>query len=74
MMSLCKIMQLDFTDGTGRYDDDGSEMYSDSDLAFGIDYAEGWLAQGYTYDKIGRFDLVRFRDWCESQLGINWRR
>lgn len=67
-MSLCRVMQLDFMHGWGRYDDRGVELYSDRDLAFGADYAQGYIDEGETHDLIGGFELVAFRDWCRQQL------
>ena len=67
-MSFCRLMQDDFKFGTGRFDDAGAELYSDWDLLFGIAYADGWIADGYTYDKVGCFDMAEFREWCKAQL------
>ena len=69
-MTLCRLMQDDFKFGTGRFDAAGTELYSDRDLQFGIAYAEGWIAEGYTYDKTGRFDMAEFRDWCKLCLAV----
>ncbi len=67
-MSLCYLMQSDFKHGTGRYDERGTELYSDRDLQFGADYAQGYLDEGETRDLIGGFDLAAFRDWCLRSL------
>ena len=67
-MSLCGLLQWDFLHGTGRHDECGAERYSDSDLDFAIDYAHGYLEDGYTTDLIGGFDLSAFAEWCECQL------
>ena len=61
---LCPVMQLDFTDGTGRYDDRGAELYSDNDLRYGILWADSYLADGYTREPMKGFDLKAFRAWC----------
>jgi len=68
-MSLCGLMQMDFKYGTGRYDEKtGAELYSDYDLRYGIEYAEGWMSDGETRDLIGQFDLAEFAAWCKEQL------
>ena len=61
-------MQFDFTDQTGRYDDEGHELYTDKDLRFGADYADWLLSEGYTEEPLYRYDLAAFRDWCLAQL------
>jgi len=65
---LCRLMQFDFMDGTGRFDDTGAELYSDNDLQFGRQYALDYLATGVTIEPMMKFDLAAFADWCESQL------
>lgn len=66
---LCPVMQMDFTDGTGRYDDRGAELYSDSDLRYGILWAESHLADGHTHEPMKKFDLAAFGRWCKEKLG-----
>jgi hypothetical protein len=67
-VSLCRLMQFDFTHGTGRYDERGNELYSDNDLRFGIAYATDYLAEGITRDEFGGFDFEPFRRWCLSKF------
>ncbi len=67
-MSLCTLMQLDFMDGTGRFDQYNAELYSDSDLAYGYQYALDYLAAGVTIEPLMKFDLRAFADWCKKQV------
>lgn len=67
-MSLCCLMQLDFTDAIGRYDEAGQERYSDRDLAYGRQYALDYLSIGITHEPMRGFDLQAFTDWCEAQI------
>lgn len=61
-------MQSDFKHATGRHDEKGNELYNESDLYRGFDYADGWLEAGETRDLIGNFDLAEFRRWCLSKF------
>ena len=63
-MTLCKLMQMDFLHDTGRYDEFGNELYSDTDLNFGEKYAVGYLNEGIKVDPVGGFDLCDFANWC----------
>ncbi len=67
-MAICRLMCLDFMDGTGRYDDDGAELYSDENLDEGAAYAQWLLGDGYTQEPFYRFDLRQFRAWCKDRL------
>lgn len=70
-MGLCQVMQLDFTTGgdVGRYDTEtGKELYSDSDLRYGIIWADSYIADGYTTEPMEGYDLVAFRQWCLEKL------
>jgi hypothetical protein len=62
-------MQLDFTDGTGRYDEVGAERYSDEDLRYGMLWSESHLADGFTKEPMKGFDLKAFGEWCRKKLG-----
>lgn len=68
---LCPVMQMDFTDGVGRYDEAGCERYSDADLKYGILWADSYLADGYTKEPMKSYDLVEFRRWCVKKLFTN---
>jgi len=57
MMTLCKLMQLDFK---GKLDFTPEEAYDEYDLKKGIIYAEGWMQLGKTHDLIGDFSLQEF--------------
>ena len=65
---LCPLMQLDFTDGTGRYDEACGERYSVNDLAYGIAWADNYLAEGYSREPMKGYDLKAFRNWCRTKL------
>ena len=65
-MSLCTLMQLDFMEGTGRFDDSGAELYDDNDLAYGYQYALDYLAAGEVVEPLMKFDLSDFADWCRK--------
>lgn len=65
---LCPLMQLDFMDGTGRFDEAGAERYTDDDLRYGIMWAEHYIADGYKNEPMAGFDLEAFRKWCTSSL------
>jgi hypothetical protein len=68
-MSLCRLMQFDFMDGTGRYcPETDQELYSDQDLAYGRQYALDYLAAGETHEPLMGFDLRAFAEWCAAQL------
>lgn len=69
-MSLCHLMILDFTQGTGRFDPDRPhvELYDDYDLARGQQYALDLIEAGYDKDPVDSFDLKRFAVWCDEQL------
>ena len=64
---LCRLMQWDFMEGTGRYDEDGAELYSVRDLEYGAQYASDYLAEGITKEPMMGFDLEQFREWCNAQ-------
>lgn len=66
-MTLCRLLVLDATRGTGRFDE-GNELYDRGDVDFGIDYAMDRLAAGYTTDPIDGFDLKNFKKFCETKL------
>ena len=63
-MTLCAVMVSDFMDGTGRQDECGDELYSDSDLAFGVEYADWLISDGFKNEPFYGFSLARFRVWC----------
>ena len=66
---LCPVMQMDFTDGVDRYDDEtGAERYSNRDLHYGIAWADSHLAEGIAVEPMKGYDLAAFRRWCEEQL------
>lgn len=65
---LCPLMQLDFTDATGRYDEAGEERYSDNDLRYGVMWAEHHLAEGIEAEPMKGFDLRAFGAWCRRLL------
>lgn len=65
---LCPVMQLDFTDGVGRYDETGRERYDDHDLQYGIMWAESYLAEGRTVEPMMDYDLKEFAAWCAKKL------
>ena len=67
-MALCQVMQSDFTDGWGRRDDRGTELYSDDDLRYGILWAETHLAEGLTREPMKGYDLAAFAAWCRKKL------
>ena len=62
------LMQMDFIEGTGRFDDIGAELYSERDLAYGHQYALDYLAVGIKTEPMMRFDLAAFADWCKNEL------
>ncbi len=65
---LCQVMQMDFTDGTGRYDDRGAELYSDADLRYGILWAESYQHEGLTCEPMKGYSLSAFARWCRRNL------
>jgi hypothetical protein len=65
---LCPLMQLDFTDNTGRYDEAGGERYDDNDLRYGVLWAETYLDDGLTHEPMAGFDLRAFGTWCKAKL------
>ena len=65
---LCPVMQMDFTDNTGRYDDRGVELYSDEDLRYGVLWATSYLADGFTHEPMKGYDLIAFGRWCQEKL------
>ena len=71
-MSLCCLMVYDFKHGWGRYEDaewgEPRELYSDSDLRFGISYAEGMLEEGHTHEPFHKYDLRAFIEWAKKKL------
>jgi len=67
-MSLCKLLVLDFTDQTGRFDERNEERYGVMDLQFGIGYAEGLIEDGYNTEPFYQFNLKRFARWCSQKL------
>lgn len=67
-MTLCALMQLDFTDRVGRYDEGGQKRYDDGDLRFGIAYAEHYLEEGHVVEPMKGYDLRAFAVWCAEQL------
>jgi len=63
-------MVLDFTEAVGRYDEeDGGERYGQMDLKFGAAYAQGLMEEGYKKEPFYKFDLRKFKQWCERALG-----
>ena len=69
-MSLCRLMVIDFMDGIGRYDEeDGEERYSQGNLKFGAAYAQWLIEEGYAKEPFYKFDLRRFKKWCEQLIG-----
>jgi len=67
---LCPLMQLDFTDGVGRYDEVGLARYSNSDLHYGILWAEAHLTEGIKREPMKGFDLAAFAEWCKEKLYV----
>lgn len=71
---LCPVMQLDFTDNTGRYDDEtGVELYSDEDLRYGVLWAESYITEGLVREPMKSFDLAAFGEWCKKSLRASTR-
>lgn len=66
-MSLCRLLVWDFTDGTGRYDEDGQERYDDRDLEFAAMYAQDLQAQGFTREPFLDVNLEQFKRWAQQQ-------
>jgi hypothetical protein len=66
-VSICKLMILDFMEGTGRFEDD-IELYSDSDLAKGIAFADWMKEEGFTKWPHYGFSVRRFKKWALKQL------
>lgn len=56
-----------FMYGWPRRDERGTELYSDQDLRFGIDFALGYMSEGDTHDVKG-MPLKEFAEWCARQL------
>lgn len=78
-MTVCRLMCMDFMDGTGRYGDYydgifGNEMYSDMDLEEGAAYARWLLDDGYVVEPFYKFDLAEFENWCKNKLKPKKRR
>ena len=67
-MSLCKLLVLDFTDQTGRFDERNEERYDALDLQFGIGYVEGLIDDGYNTEPFYGFDLKNFAGFCCKTL------
>lgn len=67
-MSLCSLMVYDFKHGWGRHDETAGELYSDSDLRFGISYAEGLIEDGLTHEPFHGYDLRAFIEWAREKL------
>lgn len=67
-MSLCRVAQMDFQYGWGRYDDRGVELYDDNDLHDLIVFAADHLANGTTHEPLYHYDLAAFKQWCEIKL------
>jgi hypothetical protein len=62
-------MVYDFMHGWGRYDDDdGTELYSDGDLRFGITYAEGMIEEGRVVEPFHGYHLRDFIVWARKAL------
>jgi len=61
-------MQLDFMEGTGRFDEAGAERYDDRDLRYGVLWAETYIADGLTHEPMAGFDLAAFAAWCKEKL------
>jgi len=66
-MSLCQVMRQDFIYGTGRYDERGTELYTNEDLKFGLAFARAYIDEGDTTDAFG-MPLAAFAAWCEAKL------
>lgn len=62
-MALCKLMQMAYKGTNPEH-----EGFDEYDLNYGIDYATGYLQEGYTFDVIGQFDMDDFLAWCEREL------
>lgn len=67
-MAICRLMCLDFMEGTGRYEENGDARYSDSNLDEGAAYADWLLSDGYKTEPFYGFDLIAFRSWCVEEL------
>lgn len=67
-MTLCALLQLDFTDGCGRLDEAGAERYAGRDLWYGVMWADCYMADGYTHEPMKGYDLAAFRAWCLAKL------
>ena len=68
-MSICQVMIMDFMLGTGRYDDQGEELYSDRDLMVGKDYALDCMEfDGETVEAHHGYNLAEFNIWCTKKL------
>lgn len=66
-MALCRLTVLDFTDGTGQFND-GMQLYDAYDLEVGAGYARDLLGEGHTVDPVDGFDLAGYAAWCERRL------
>lgn len=69
-MSLCRLMVMDFMESTGRFREDmgPDPLYGEKDLKFGIMYAEDLISSRYKWEPFYRFNLVKFKSWCEEKL------
>lgn len=65
-MTLCRLMVLDFTKGTGSEDENGP-FYDARDAEAGAVYAEGLLEEGHTREPFYDFDLFDFAEWCRER-------
>lgn len=69
-MAICQVMIADFMHGWNcRYDDRGTELYSDDDLHTGLQYADNLIEfEGLTHEPLHGYDLVDFKRWCKRKL------
>lgn len=68
MPHVCRLLQSDFTDGTGRYDEYGEELYDEYNLECAAVYAEDYLEVGIKRDPLYGFSLAGFAAFCRAKL------
>lgn len=69
---ICQVIIRSFMYGWSRYAEhdgvnDGAELFTDTDLTFGEDYARALIDEGHQREPFHGYDLAAFVAWCISQ-------
>lgn len=68
MAKVCSLVLMDAVYNTGRFDEDGNELYTMKDLENAVEFAKEMLEKGENFSCFATLESSLFLRWAEEKM------